>query len=83
MPPYGDLLVCGISSKLYQEAKGFDEILSIHDSDFEDSRLIVPSLIRLGWLDTVPSTAMKGAIGTISAQRLNRLVTRLASHLRS
>jgi mRNA interferase MazF len=81
MPPYGDLLICGISTQLHQEAKGFDEIISFHDQDFEESQLRLPSLIRLVWIETVPDSAIKGAIGTISSQRLNRLISRLASYL--
>lgn len=81
MPPYGDLLICGISSQRHQEARGFDEIISFHDQDFEESQLLLPSLIRLGWIETVSDTAIKGVIGMISSQRLNRLVSRLASYL--
>jgi mRNA interferase MazF len=81
MPPYGDFLVCGISSKLYQEATGFDEIISIEDQDFIESRLKQTSLIRLGWLETIPANTIKGITGTVSTQRLNRLVSRLSSYI--
>ena len=27
MPPYRDVLVCGISTQLHQEVKGFDEVV--------------------------------------------------------
>jgi mRNA interferase MazF len=81
MPPFGDFLVCGFSSKLHQQTKGFDEIITFDDQDFGISRLQRPSLIRLGWLETIPQSAFKGAIGMISADRLNRLVNRLALYL--
>jgi mRNA interferase MazF len=28
MPPFNDLLVCGISTQIHQEVAGFDEIVS-------------------------------------------------------
>ena len=31
MPPYRDLLVCGISTQLHQEVKGFDEVVDQTD----------------------------------------------------
>jgi len=34
MPPYRDVLVCGVSTQLHQEVKGFDEIVQLADSDF-------------------------------------------------
>ncbi len=48
MPPFGDLLVCGVSRQLRHEVPGFDEIISSTDSDFVSGGLIEPSLIRLG-----------------------------------
>jgi hypothetical protein len=39
MPPYGDLLVAGISTQLDKEVKGFDEVISSNDEDFSDSGL--------------------------------------------
>lgn len=33
LPPFNDLLVFGISTRLHQEAKGFDEIISTNDAD--------------------------------------------------
>lgn len=36
---YDDWLTCMISSKVYQEINGFDEIVSLNDRDFhQDSR---------------------------------------------
>lgn len=45
MPPFQDMLVCGVSSQLRQEVKDFDEIISPTDSDFAASSLIGKSLI--------------------------------------
>jgi mRNA interferase MazF len=81
MPPFGDFLACGLSSRLYQEARGFDEILEAGDGDFKASGLLRPSLIRLGWLSTIPLSQMKGGVGSITPQRLERLLRRLANYV--
>jgi mRNA interferase MazF len=39
MPACRDLLVCGISTQLHQEVKGFDELISSSDPDFAASGL--------------------------------------------
>ena len=49
MPPYRDVLVCGISTQLHQEVKGFDEVVDQTDSDFAATGLRTTSLIRLGF----------------------------------
>lgn len=69
MPPFNDFLVCGVSSQLYQEVKGFDEVITETDSDFSESGLLSASLVRLGFLAVVPRKAIAGAIGKISSER--------------
>ena len=81
MPPYGDLLVCAVSSQLRHECPGFDEIISTSDDDFVTSGLKVTSLIRLGLIVTIPRSAVLGELGTISTGRLERLCRQLASHI--
>ncbi len=49
MPPYRDLLVCGVSTQLHQYVKDFDEIISPSDADFTPSGLRLKSLIRLNF----------------------------------
>ena len=34
MPPFGDMLVCGVSTQLHQYVRGFDEIITPEDTDF-------------------------------------------------
>jgi mRNA interferase MazF len=80
-PPYRDFLVCGVSTQLRQEVKGFDEILSTADPDFASSGLRYESLIRLGFLAILPKSKIAGSIGSISSERHNRLLTTLADHL--
>ncbi len=80
--PFGDVLVCGISSQLRQEIPQWDERLTPADPDFGSSGLKVPSLIRLNWLAAVNSSTSAGVLGSIASERLTRLRHRLAAHLR-
>jgi mRNA interferase MazF len=61
LPPYKDFLVCGISSQLHHEVKGFDDIISPSDVDFRSSGLRVESLIRLGFLAVLPRSKILGS----------------------
>ena len=81
MPPYQDVLVCGVSTQLHQEVKGFDEVIQLSDSDFVGSGLKAASLIRLGFLAVLPRNAVIGSIGRISAERHKRLLTSLCDYL--
>ncbi|MGE3800703.1 MAG: type II toxin-antitoxin system PemK/MazF family toxin [Candidatus Kapaibacterium sp.] len=81
MPPFHDLLLCGISTQLRHSTLNFDEMIRSIDTDFQDSGLDRESLIRLGWLMVVPRTEIIGTIGSISAERHQRLLRNLASYL--
>ena len=79
--PYGDLLVCGISTQLRQEVAGFDEIIGPTEIDFTQSGLSAPSLIRLGYLATVSGNHVLGTIGSITRERHERLLRSLSEYL--
>ena len=81
MRPYGDLLVCGISTQRHTSVANFDEPLSSGDADFSASGLAAPSLIRLGFLSTVSLSEIKGCIGSVSPERHQRLLRRLGDYL--
>ena len=81
MPPFQDMLVCGVSTQLRQEVKNFDEIIAPTDSDFTASSLVGKSLIRLGFLTVVPQSQIIGVIGSISSTRHRRLLETLSSYL--
>ena len=81
MPPFGDWLVCGVSTPLQREVPGFDELLSRTDPDFADSGLWHTSLIRLGYLETMSEGRLLGEVGAIAPARLLRLLTRLSQHI--
>jgi len=83
MPPFGDALVCGISTQIHQQVPGFDEIISLQDEDYAASGLVADSLIRLGFLALVPQRRLIGSIGSISTERHRRLLENLSSYLKS
>ena len=82
MPPFGDFLVCGVSTQLHHEVAGFDDPIRPSDADFAASGLKAASLIRLGFLAVLPESSLLGAIGSIDQARHLRLLDRLANHLR-
>jgi mRNA interferase MazF len=81
MPPYKDLLVCGISTQLHQRVPDFDEIISPSDPDFVASGLRTESLIRLGFLAVLPRRHIIGSIGSIFSERHQRLLKTLGDYL--
>jgi len=81
MRPYGDLLVCGVSTQLSQRVPSFDEVILPADADFAASGLISASLIRLGFLAIVPRRSVAGSIGAISPERHKRLLKTLSDYL--
>jgi mRNA interferase MazF len=81
MPPFQDILVCGVSTQLHQIAPDFDEIITRQDSDFSTSGLIAESLVRLGFLAVLPRKNIVGSIGAIAPERHARFLRRLSHHL--
>src|SRR6185295_14563555 len=81
MPPYRDVLVCGVSTKLHREVKGFDEVIRPTDPDYSGTGLRSASLIRLGFLAVLPRSAVIGSIVAISSARHKRLLKKLAQYL--
>jgi mRNA interferase MazF len=82
MPPFGDWLVCGVSTQVQQQFAGFDEVIETSHPDFSGSGLKASSLIRLGYLAVLPARDLLGAIGSISLERHRRLLENLRRHLR-
>ena len=81
MPPFRDVLICGVSTQLRQAVKDFDEVISESDADYGTSGLRQDSLIRLGFLAVVPRSKIAGAIGSISQERHRRLLQKLSAYL--
>ena len=63
MPPFGDLLVCGVSTQLQHHVADFDELIEPGHPDYSASGLKAPSLIRLGFLAVLPVSSFVGTIG--------------------
>ena len=83
MPPFGDWLICGVSTQLRQEVPGFDDVMELTDLDFPGSGLKAASVIRLGYLLVLPEEQFLGRLGFISPNRHHRLLHRLASFIAS
>lgn len=81
MPPFRDVLICGVSTQLRQAAKDFDEVISANDTDFVTSGLRAESLIRLGFLVVIPRSKIVGSIGSISSKRHKYLLQKLSDYL--
>jgi mRNA interferase MazF len=81
LPPFGDFLVCGISTQLHQRVVGFDEEIATSDPEFAASGLKAASLIRLGFLAVLPDSAFIGKIGSLSPAHCRRLLANLCRHL--
>jgi mRNA interferase MazF len=83
LPPFGDFLVCGVSTQVHQRVAGFDEEIALADPDSANSGLKATSLIRLGFLAVLPDSALLGRIGSRSSARRLRLLSNLCRHLNS
>jgi mRNA interferase MazF len=81
MPPYRDLLICGVSTQLRNAARDLDELISPGDGDFVASGLRQQSLIRLSYVVVMPRRKIAGSIGSISTERHKRLLRRLSEYL--
>lgn len=81
LPPFGDWLVCGVSTQVQQRVADFDEFISPTDPDFANTGLKAASIIRLEFIAVLPDTAMLGTIGSISRARHHRLLASLCRHL--
>jgi mRNA interferase MazF len=66
-----------------QEIPGFDEMITVNDSDFTASGLKVQSLLRIGRLAVVNGDILLGKIGQIDNHRLNRLKQNLSQWILS
>lgn len=81
MPPFGDMLVCGISTQIHQAVPDFDEVITSIDDDFSPSGLVADSVVRLGFLAVFPRSKIVGSIGRVDTQRHARLLMKLSAHL--
>ena len=80
-PKYGDVLVCGITSKLHQYVKDFDLLLDKQHPDFKNTGLKMPGVCRLNMLTMLPVENINGTIGSVSATTHHALLKTLADYL--
>ena len=80
-PPFGDFLVCGISSQVQQEVSGFDYVIKAGTTEYANSGLKVTSLVRLGFLAVLPEAHLAGKLGAVSGPTLVTLLRRLSDYL--
>jgi mRNA interferase MazF len=75
---FDDWLVCMVSSQVQQAEANLDEVLTPADSDYANSGLKVPSVLRLSRLAVLDGSLLLGSIGEISEERLMNVRQRLA-----
>ena len=75
---YDDWLICMISTQLRQSIQQLDEIITTEDSDFIQSGLKLPSVIRACRLAVVDGDILLGNLGEVSPDRLERVRKNLA-----
>jgi mRNA interferase MazF len=80
-PPFGDFLVCGVSSQVQQEVAGFDFVIKAGTPEYATSGLKVTSLVRLGFLAVLPESHLAGKLGSVSGPTLATLLRRLSDYL--
>lgn len=78
-----DWLVCMVSTKIEHQNPKMDEMIEATDSDFSTSGLVKTSLVRIGRLAIVEQSLLRGNIGSIGADRLNRIKDKLKNWINS
>ena len=76
-PPFDDWLVCGISSQIRQTVPDLDEVIRETDDDFSKSGLHVSSVIRVGFLATLPEKNIAGTVGSANPHRHQKVLKNL------
>lgn len=80
---HADLLLALISSRMHQAVPEFDEILEPSDQDYSDTGLKVRSVVRVARLASVEPAVINARLGSISPERLQRIIERLTEWLQS
>lgn len=80
LPPFGDLLLAGISTQLHQAIAGFDLILQQNDPDFHRTGLRATSVVRIALLARYAANdpRINGELGKLAAADLALAQQRLA-----
>lgn len=78
---FDDWLICMISTQIRHYNKGFDDLISITDTDFTQSGLKKSSIFRVGRLAVVDGSVLIGSVGSINQSRLKHIKASLAKWL--
>jgi mRNA interferase MazF len=81
LPGYGDWLVLGISSQVAKAVDDWDLKLDPTLAEFRKTGLKAPSIVRLGFVATIPSARIRGVIGTLPPPSLDVVVLRLSDFI--
>lgn len=80
-PPYGDFILCGITTQLQNSVADLDELIESTDADFARSGLKQTSLARAAFLVTPAPEDVVGKLGEIAPARLALIQHNLARFL--
>jgi len=80
-PPYGDFILCGITTQLQNSVADLDELIESTDADFARNGLKQTSLARAAFLVTLVAEDVVGKLGEIAPERLARIQHNLARFL--
>jgi mRNA interferase MazF len=78
--PYGDWLICAISSKSHLEIKKLDIVIDFQHPDFKTWGLNYPGIIRVAYLSTIPENIIEGTIGKVSEQTVKTILNNLLDY---
>lgn len=82
VPPFNDWIICAISPQLHRFQPGLDILLHAKHPDLALAGLPFPSIIRTGYVTTIPRQQIEGVLGHISTGTLNVLKDQLRELLR-
>ena|SRR2546428_9480897 len=78
---YGDVLICGITSRLNQYIPEFDILLDERHSDFLKSGLKAAAVCRLNMLTMLSKKMITGTLGSVSSSTHYVLLKNLSDYL--
>lgn len=80
-PKYGDVLVCGITSRVHQYIEGFDLLIDNEYPGFKKTGLKRPGVCRLNMLTMLSVVHINGIIGEVSTATHRALLKTLSDYL--
>ncbi len=81
LPGYGDWLVLGISSQVAKAVDDWDLKLDPTLPEFRDTGLKAQSIVRLGFVATIPSARIRGVIGALPKPSIEVIARRLGDFI--